>query len=80
MEKIKIIIDHKIEGEFDKITIKDNGTGIPENLLDTIFEPLYTTKQDGTGLGLVSCKNTVEHIMVKFTLKIQMKEGQFLQF
>ena len=56
----KIIIDYKIEEESNKITIKDNGTGIPENLLDTIFEPLYTTKQDGTGLGLVSCKNTVE--------------------
>ena len=56
----KIIIDYKIEEGFDKITVKDNGTGIPENLLKTVFEPLYTTKQDGTGLGLVSCKNTVE--------------------
>ena len=56
----KIIIDYKIEGEFDKMTIEDNGTGIPENLLETVFEPLYTTKQDGTGLGLVSCKNTIE--------------------
>lgn len=56
----KIIVEYKVEGEFDKITVKDNGTGIPENLLDTIFEPLYTTKQDGTGLGLVSCKNAIE--------------------
>ena len=56
----KITINFKVEDEFDKITVKDNGHGIPENLLDTIFEPLYTTKQDGTGLGLVSCKNTIE--------------------
>ncbi|WP_428324850.1 ATP-binding protein [Nitrosopumilus sp.] len=33
---------------------------IPENLLQIIFESFYTTKQDGTGLGLVSCKNTIE--------------------
>ena len=56
----KIMINFEVEDEFDKITVKDNGHGIPENLLDTIFEPLYTTKQDGTGLGLVSCKNTIE--------------------
>ncbi|WP_428326319.1 ATP-binding protein [Nitrosopumilus sp.] len=56
----KITINFKVEDKFDKITVKDNGHGIPENLLDTIFEPLYTTKQDGTGLGLVSCKNTIE--------------------
>ena len=42
-----------------KISIKDNGPGIPEKSLDTIFEPLFTTKQDGTGLGLV-CRNTIE--------------------
>lgn len=56
----EIIIDVIVEEGFDKITVKDNGHGIPENLLETIFEPLYTTKQDGTGLGLVSCKNTIE--------------------
>ena len=55
-----IRIDFEEEEKYDKITIKDNGKGIPENLLDTVFEPLYTTKQDGTGLGLVSCKSTVE--------------------
>ena len=56
----KIIIDLVEEGNFDKITIEDNGSGIPENSLESIFEPLFTTKQTGTGLGLVSCKNTIE--------------------
>ncbi|MDE1770193.1 MAG: HAMP domain-containing histidine kinase [Thaumarchaeota archaeon] len=45
---------------FIKIEIKDNGPGISENILPKIFDPLFTTKQIGTGLGLVSCKNIIE--------------------
>ena len=50
------------EKDKDRVQIKiiDSGPGIPEDLLPRIFEPLFTTKQYGTGLGLPSCKNTVE--------------------
>lgn len=34
------------------ISIRDNGVGIEENKLDKVFDPFYTTKQNGTGLGL----------------------------
>lgn len=42
------------------IQVIDTGCGIPENVLPKIFEPLFTTKQTGTGLGLASCKKIVE--------------------
>ncbi|NIU00659.1 MAG: GHKL domain-containing protein, partial [Nitrosopumilaceae archaeon] len=42
------------------ITVKDSGPGIPEEQLVRIFEPLYTTKKTGTGLGLVICKSIIE--------------------
>lgn len=42
------------------IEFEDSGPGISENSLDKIFEPLFTTKQTGTGLGLASCKNIIE--------------------
>jgi two-component system sensor histidine kinase HydH len=42
------------------IQVVDTGCGIPENVLPKIFEPLFTTKQTGTGLGLASCKKIVE--------------------
>ena len=57
----------------------DSGEGIPEEHLEKVFEPLFTTKQKGTGLGLASCKNIVEQhqgtISVKnnpttFTIKL----------
>ncbi len=47
-------LNHQIlEKDYVKITIKDNGIGIPEDLRDKIFEPFYSSKgHDGTGLGL----------------------------
>lgn len=41
------------------ITIEDSGSGISKNNIDNIFEPLFTTKQQGTGLGLASVKSIV---------------------
>jgi len=43
------------------ITVHDDGPGIPQKLIRKIFEPLFTTRQIGTGLGLPSCKNIIEN-------------------
>jgi len=42
------------------ISVIDNGPGIPDEVLPHLFEPLFTTKAGGTGLGLFSCKRIVE--------------------
>jgi two-component system, NtrC family, nitrogen regulation sensor histidine kinase NtrY len=42
------------------IRVKDNGTGITEDQIQTIFEPYFTTKSTGTGLGLAMVKQIVE--------------------
>jgi len=42
------------------ISITDSGPGIPEKYISKIFEPLFTTKQRGTGLGLASCYTIVK--------------------
>lgn len=64
------------------IDIIDSGIGIKKENMNQIFEPLYTTKQTGTGLGLVSCKNIIEQhdgkIFVKnnpttFTIRLPKK-------
>ena len=35
-----------------EIRVKDNGNGIPNNILDKIFQPFFTTKSSGEGTGL----------------------------
>ncbi|MGA1824027.1 MAG: PAS domain S-box protein [bacterium] len=39
-------------GEYIKISVKDQGTGIPKEYVDKIFDPYFTTKSKGSGLGL----------------------------
>jgi two-component system, NtrC family, nitrogen regulation sensor histidine kinase NtrY len=42
------------------VTIVDHGAGIPEDLRQQVFEPYFTTKRDGTGLGLALVRQTIE--------------------
>ena len=61
-DKVGIISINLVEESDDilLITVKDTGHGIPHNLIPKIFDPLFTTRQIGTGLGLPSCKNIIE--------------------
>ena len=54
------ILDVPKDDDFIAIELKDNGVGIPSDYLPKIFDPLFTTRQIGTGLGLPSCKNIIE--------------------
>jgi signal transduction histidine kinase len=56
-----IEINHTISEKNILLTIKDNGNGIPENMREKIFEPNFTTKSSGTGLGLAFVKNSIEN-------------------
>jgi signal transduction histidine kinase len=56
----KITIESHQDDTKTTIKISDTGPGIPADILPHIFEPLFTTKQTGTGLGLVSCKTIIE--------------------
>ncbi|MEZ0389622.1 MAG: ATP-binding protein [Verrucomicrobium sp.] len=44
---------------FVRITIQDQGAGLPENHGEKIFEPFYTTKTEGLGMGLAICRSIV---------------------
>jgi signal transduction histidine kinase/CheY-like chemotaxis protein len=47
-------------GKYIKITIKDQGVGIPEENLGRIFDPYFTTKEQGRGLGLASVYSIIK--------------------
>ncbi len=55
-------IDIGVAGDGDGlfVTVADHGPGIPEELRQRVFEPYFTTKQDGTGLGLALVRQTLE--------------------
>jgi signal transduction histidine kinase len=56
----RLEIATKVEGGFIVAEFKDNGCGIPEENLEKIFEPLFTTKAKGIGLGLAVSRSLVE--------------------
>jgi PAS domain S-box-containing protein len=52
---------HLKEGRYLKITIEDNGIGMTDDLIEKIFDPYFTTKQKGSGLGLATVYSIVRN-------------------
>ena len=48
------------KGEYVKLTIKDQGIGIPEKHLAKVFDPYFTTKEKGSGLGLATSYSIIK--------------------
>ncbi|MDA1475709.1 ATP-binding protein [Bacillus changyiensis] len=55
----KITISTKKEGNYAKISFKDEGTGIAQDHLKKLGKPFFSTKKEGTGLGLTICFNII---------------------
>ncbi len=51
------------------IEVEDTGAGVPDEIISKVFEPLFTTKIRGTGLGLASCKSIIEQHGGSITVK-----------
>ena len=71
---------HKKENDKIEIKVKDNGNGIPQKVLDKIFQPFFTTKPtgQGTGLGL-----SLSYDIIKAhggEIKVETKEGEGTTF
>jgi PAS domain S-box-containing protein len=64
-------------GEYIEIKVADTGSGIPENILDNIFEPYFTTKSpgEGTGLGLSVVHGIVESYGGRIQAESEMGKG-----
>lgn len=63
------------EQGFAKISVKDNGIGIKEENRHRVFEPKFTTKTSGMGLGLGIIKNIVENYNGSITFESTMQTG-----
>jgi two-component system, NtrC family, nitrogen regulation sensor histidine kinase NtrY len=76
VDKLGVIdIGYLITSKNILISMKDNGNGIPELLREKIFEPNFTTKSSGTGLGLAFVKNSIENAGGKVWFETAMGVG-----
>lgn len=57
------------------ISVEDNGVGIPEELFDRIFEPNFTSKNSGMGLGLTMVRKMVEDYRGEISVKSELDKG-----
>ena len=74
-------VDTRNLGDQVEVHIRDNGTGIPDEVREQIFEPFFTTKPtgEGTGLGLsLSYETVVQQHHGK--LEVESSRGEFTEF
>ncbi len=64
-------------GHYQKITVSDNGAGISPDVINSIFEPYFTTKKvgEGTGMGLALVHGIVESYGGKINVKSELGKG-----
>ncbi len=68
------------DGKMAVVTVSDNGSGIPAAHLESVFDPLFTTKPrgKGTGLGLYVCRQIVDDHKGKITINSVPNEGTMI--
>lgn len=71
----KVVVSVMSEDNLVKIVVSDNGRGISEENISRIFEPKFTTKSSGMGLGLAMVKNIVETYKGTITFTSQRGKG-----
>jgi len=57
----EILVTVNKDSHYAHIRVRDNGEGIPKDMQERVFEPSFTTKSSGMGLGLAMVKNLIEN-------------------
>ena len=73
-EKKVLVSVNEVENDVI-ITVEDNGIGIESNNIEHVFEPKFTTKTSGMGLGLGIIKNIIENYKGTITFETELGEG-----
>jgi signal transduction histidine kinase len=74
LEKSILVEVKQVENNVN-ITVKDNGIGIEQENIERIFEPKFTTKNSGMGLGLGIIKNIIENYKGTITFETEFGTG-----
>lgn len=73
--KPEVLIKVTTESQLVSINIIDNGNGIPDSIKDRLFEPKFTTKSSGSGLGLAMVKKIIEEYNGSISFKNNTYQG-----
>ncbi len=77
----EVVISTSREQHYIVISVKDNGTGIPQSIIDKVFNPFFTTKPTGKGTGLgLSLSFDIVNKLHKGKLEVTSKEGEYTEF
>jgi len=71
----KVTITITKDGGYYEVRIEDTGDGIPEDMKDRIFQPYFTTKSGGTGIGLAIVKTIVDEMNGQLSFESQSGKG-----
>lgn len=74
---INVAAEYLAREDAIRVDVSDNGSGIPESVMEKIFEPFFTTKPigEGTGLGLHICHQVIERIGGQITVESAPNQG-----
>ncbi len=70
-----IVIRAWAEGEYAHVEVSDRGSGMEESQLRALFQPFRSTKLNGFGIGLYQCRQVIERLGGRFTIKSHVGEG-----
>ncbi|GAB2793938.1 hypothetical protein GCM10027275_43650 [Rhabdobacter roseus] len=77
----QVRVSTRLQGDEVEIRVRDNGTGIPQAVVDKIYDPFFTTKPAGQGTGLgLSLSYDIVAKGHGGTLEVQSREGEFTEF
>jgi len=78
IERVLLLNDQVIgltAGNYFKIIVQDAGTGINENDQERVFDPYFTTKENGIGLGLTTCYSIIKKHSGTITVSSEVDKG-----
>jgi signal transduction histidine kinase len=73
--KLEVLVEKTLNNNGLVITFADSGTGIPEEILNKVFTPFFTTMEKGSGLGLAIVKRIIENHNGRVKIESKIGEG-----
>ena len=75
----KLTISIEKDADFCFITIEDTGVGIPKDSLDQVFNPFFSMKKHGSGLGLTICKRIIDTYQGDISIQSTLNKGTLVK-